>query len=106
MPGGSSRRYSAELRERAVKMVDELSSDQNMSEWKAIGQATRALGVGTAETVRRWVRHAQIVAGAPASEESAELMHLRRENAELRRANALLRAELASVAARADGPPR
>ena len=88
MSGGSSRRYPPELRERAVRMVAEIS-DQHDSEWSAISEVARLLGVGCAETVRKWVRQVQVDAGArpgTTTEESAELKRLRRENAELRRA--------------------
>ena len=59
MSGGSSRRYPPELRERAVRMVAEIS-DQHDSEWAAISEVARLLGVGCAETVRKWVRQAEI----------------------------------------------
>ena len=45
MSGGSSRRYPPELRERAVRMVAEIS-DQHDSEWAAISEVARLLGVG------------------------------------------------------------
>lgn len=51
MSANSSRRYPPELRERAVRMVAEIS-DQHESEWAAMGEVARLLGVGTAETVR------------------------------------------------------
>jgi transposase len=91
MSGGSSRRYPPELRERAVRMVAEIS-DQHDSEWAAISEVARLLGVGCAETVRKWVRQAQVDAGSrpgATSEESAELKKLRREVNELRRANVI-----------------
>lgn len=106
MSGGSSRRYPPELRERAVRMVAEVS-DQHDSEWAAIGEVARLLGVGTAETVRKWVRQAQIDAGSrpgTTSEDSAELKKLRREVSELRRANAILKTASAFFAAELDRP--
>ena len=87
-------------------MVAEIS-DQHDSEWAAISEVARLLGVGTAETVRKWVRQAQIDAGSRAgttSEESAELKKLRREVSELRRANAILKTASAFFAAELDRP--
>jgi transposase len=107
MSGGSSRRYPPELRERAVRMVAEIS-DQHESEWAAISEVARLLGVGCAETVRKWVRQVQVDAGARpgiATEESAELKRLRRENAELRRTtNGILKTASAFFAAELDRP--
>ncbi|CFA38803.1 transposase [Mycobacterium tuberculosis] len=64
MSGGSSRRYPPELRERAVRMVAEIRG-QHDSEWAAISEVARLLGVGCAETVRKWVRQAQVGAPGP-----------------------------------------
>ncbi len=47
------------------------------------------LGVGTPETVRKWVRQGEVDAGVrvgTTSEDSAEVKRLKRENAELKRA--------------------
>jgi transposase len=60
------------------------------------------LGVGTAKTLRSWVRQAEVDAGARvgvSSEEHAEIKRLRRELAELRRANEILKAALGFLAA-------
>jgi transposase len=106
MPANSSRRYPPELRERAVRMVAEVS-DQHESEWAAMGEVARLLGVGTAETVRKWVRQAEVDAGSRpgiSTEESVELKRLKRENAELRRANAILKTASAFFAAELDRP--
>lgn len=104
----SSKKYPPELRERAVRMVAEVR-DQHESEWAAIGAVADLLGVGTAETVRKWVRQDQVDAGArpgTTSDESAEMKRLRRENAELKRANAILKAASAFFAAEIDRPQR
>ena len=55
MSGGSSRRYPPELRERAVRMVAEIS-DQHESEWAAMGEVARLLGVDDGRNVGRWRR--------------------------------------------------
>lgn len=62
MPGSTSKRYPAELRERAVPMVGEIAADHG-SEWAAMSEVARLLGVGTAETVRTWVRQGEVDAG-------------------------------------------
>jgi transposase len=77
------------------------------SDWAAITAVAARLGVGTAETLRKWVRQAQVDAGSRAgvtTEESAELRRLRRENAELKRANEILKAASAFFAAELDRP--
>jgi transposase len=87
-------------------MVAEISN-QHDSEWSAISEVARLLGVGCAETVRKWVRQDQIDGGVrpgTTTEESDELKRLRRENAELRRANAILKTASAFFAAELDRP--
>jgi transposase len=75
MSGGASRRYPPELRERAVRIAAEIS-DQHDSEWAVICGVARLLGVGTAQTVGKWLRQAQVDSLArpgTTTEESAEL---------------------------------
>jgi transposase len=77
------------------------------SDWPAICAVAEKLGIGTAETLRKWVRQAEVDAGTRpgvSSEESAEIKRLRRENAELRRANEILKAASAFFAAELDRP--
>jgi transposase len=83
-----STNYPPELRERAVRMVAEVRPEYP-SDWPAICAVAQKLGIGSAETLRKWVRQAEVDAGARpgvTSEESAEMRRLKRENAELRRA--------------------
>ena len=54
--------YPPELSERAVRMVAEVTPNYH-SQWAAIGAVAQKLGVGTAETVRKWVRQAEIDTG-------------------------------------------
>ena len=100
--------YPPELRERAVRMVAQVRPDYP-SDWPAICAVAGKLGIGTAETLRKWVRQAEVDAGTRpgvTSEESAEIKRLKRENAELRRANEILRAASAFFAAELDRPSR
>ncbi|MER6812036.1 transposase [Spirillospora sp. NPDC000708] len=67
------------------------------------------LGVKHAETVRSWVRQAEVDAGArpgTTTEEAAELKRLKRENAELRRANEILKAAAGFFAVELGRPHR
>ena len=108
MPGDTRKRYPAELKERTVRMVAE-SRREDETEWAAMTRVAQLLGVGTAETVRRWVRQAQVDDGSRpgvTTEESAEVRRLKRENAELKRANAILKAASAFFAAEFDRPSR
>ncbi|MCW2573181.1 MAG: transposase [Frankiales bacterium] len=108
MSASTSKRYPVELRERAVRMVAEVRGDHE-SEWAAMTRVAELLGVGTPETIRKWVRQAEVDAGARpgvTTEDSAEVKRLKRENAELKRANAILKAASAFFAAELDRPLR
>jgi transposase len=75
-------------------MVTETSLDYP-SQWATIEAVAQALGIGSAETLRRWMRSAESDAGLTPvhpRDDQAEIRRLRRENAELRRANEVLRA--------------
>ena len=104
--GRRATNYPPELRERAVRMVAEVRPDYP-SVWPAICAVAVKLGIGSAETLRKWVRQAEVDAGSRpgiSSEESAEIRRLKRENAELRRANEILKAASAFFAAELDRP--
>ena len=88
----TSRRYSPEVRERAVRMVLEQQKEHS-SQWAAIQSIASRLGC-TSETLRRWVRQVEQDQGTRAGMTSADrerLKMLERENRELKRANEILR---------------
>ena len=58
MSAGTSRRYPPELKERAVRMFTEIGNDDE-SEWAAMNAVADLLGVGSRETVRKWIRRAE-----------------------------------------------
>ncbi len=100
--------YPLEVRERAVRMVAEVQGDYP-SQWAAITAVASKLGIGSSETLRKWVRRAEVDAGdrpGVTSEERAEIKQLKRENAELRRANEILKAASTFFAAELDRPHR
>jgi transposase len=105
---GRGTSYPPELRERAVRMVAEVRPEYP-SDWPAIIAVVGKLGIGSAETLRKWVRQAEVDGGTRpgvTSEESAEVRKLRAEVRELRRANEILKAVSAFFAAELDRPQR
>jgi transposase len=87
-------------------MYHECRPDQ-ATDWASMGHVANLPGIATAETLRKWVRQDQIDQGSRpgvSSEESAEIKRLKRENAELRRANAILKAASVFFAAELDRP--
>lgn len=93
--------YPAEFRQRAVRMVLE-AVPNHRTETAAMTAVASQLGISSVETLRKWVRRAQIDTGQRpglTSEEHAEIKRLKRENAELRRANEILKSASAFFAA-------
>ena len=102
----TSKRYPAELKDRAVRMVAEIRSEHG-SEWAAVESVAEKLGIGTAQTVQHWVRRAEVDAGkrpGVSSEAAEELRKLRAENRELKRANEILKSASTFFAAELDRP--
>ena len=111
-------KYPRELRERAVRMVAEVRPDYPR-EHAAMTAVAGMLGIGSPETIRTWIRRYQVDAGGRpgvTTDAAVEIKKLKRENAELRRANEILKAASAFFAAghtcdsqihrRAQGPRR
>ncbi len=89
-------RYPQEMRERAVRLVFE-HQDEYGSQWAAITSVATKLGM-TPETLRKWVRRAEIDEGRRpglTTTERERLKELEKENKELRRANEILKAAAA-----------
>ena len=98
-PKGNSpaqRRYPPEIKERAVRMVQELRRE-DPGDQGVISRVARQLDVGV-ESLRTWVKQAEVDGGVRpglTTAEQAELAELRREIRELRQANEILRAAAA-----------
>ena len=100
----SQRRYPAELRERATRMVLEVHATGQR--YGAVSCIPRQLGIEP-ETLRHWVARAEVDEaqrlGAP-TKERARIAELEREVKELRRSNEILKAASIFFAAELDRP--
>ncbi len=94
------RKYPEELRGRAIRLTLDARRDPS-SRSGAVSRISEQLGIN-AETLRGWVKQAEVDAGSrPGSTtaESSRVAELERENRELRRSNAILRTASAFFAA-------
>ena len=88
----SKRGFSAEFRQRAVRMVKE-HREEHRSEWAAIQSIATKIGC-MPETLRLWLRQSERDRGdrvGPTTDEREKIRALERENRELRQANEILR---------------
>ncbi|WTA16324.1 IS3 family transposase [Nocardioides sp. NBC_00850] len=86
------KKYSSEMRERALRMLAE-ARPEHPNQMAAIRHVAGMLGMN-GETLRGWLRQAEVDGGlAPGvtTDAAAEIKRLKRENAELRRANEILK---------------
>jgi transposase len=86
------RKYPDELRERAVRLVLDIEEETG-SITAACRRIGGELGINI-DTLRGWVKQAQIDSGkrpGASTADAARIRQLERENAELRRVNAILR---------------
>lgn len=92
------RKFDAETRERAVRMYHEHLADAQCSKVAARTHVGSLLGMNPA-TLRNWIETGSSPLSAESTTESAEVKRLKRENAELRRANEILKTASAFFAA-------
>jgi len=103
----TTRRYSDEEKARAVRLVRQLRVELG-TEHGTVKRVADQLGYGT-ESVRSWVRQADIDDGAKpgvTTTEAERIKALEQENRELRRANAILKSASAFFAAELDRPSK
>ena len=92
-------KFSPEVRERAVRLVQE-SRSEYPSLWAAVESIAPKIGC-VPQTLLDWVKRAQIDAGERdglTTDERNRLKQLERENKELRRANEILKTAIAFFA--------
>ena len=102
-----NRKYSPEMRERALRMLAE-TRPSHPTMMSAVRHVAGLLGMSP-ETLRLWQRRAEVDAGVKpglTTDAAVEIKRLQKENAELRKANEILgRALLPGPQARSPGLP-
>ena len=96
-------RYDQDTKAKAIRLVREHAEDYP-SKYAAITAVARRLGM-TPETLRKWIRQAEVDEGKAAgvtSAESAEIRELRRKNRELEQTIEILKAAASFFARECD----
>jgi transposase len=99
---GAGRRYDRETQDRAVRLYEERRREHPEESALASRRRIGELVDVKPETLRGWVERSEIEAGTRSGttlEENAEIARLKKENAELRRANEILKTASAFFAA-------
>lgn len=88
----AQKKYDAETQERAVRMFTDRMAEGGVSQLAARREVGELLGIKQ-ETLRNWIRRDLGEGSTAVANEKAddELVRLRRENAQLRRANEILK---------------
>jgi len=103
----TTRRYSEAEKERAVRAVRQLRKELG-TDHGTVKRVAVQLSIGV-ESVRAWVKQADIDAGVMpgvTSADAARIKELEQENRELHRANSILKSASAFFAAELDRPQK
>lgn len=96
-------KYDPQVKAKAVRLVRD-HSDEYETEWAAMKAVSARLGM-SAETLRKWVRQAEVdgcQAAGMTTRESQELRELRKKNRELEETVEILRAATTFFARESD----
>jgi transposase len=103
----AAKKHPNELKARSIRLVfDLLQEEVELSVTAACRRIGDQLGINH-DTLRGWVKQAQVdqrLRPGVTSQEQGRIRQLEKENAELRRANAILRTASAFFAAELDRP--
>lgn len=103
----ANKKYPDEIRERAIRMVQE-ARETDPRDRGVINRIAERLGVGK-ESLRAWVNQAGTDAGkrpGTTTADAAKIKELEKENKELRRTNEILKATTSFFAQEADSHRR
>lgn len=103
-------RYPRQLRERVVQtVVESMAEGRYAGDFEAIRSIDGKFAIGSPESLREWLWQSEIDGGAKPGEttqEIAEIRELKKEVAELLRANEILKAASAFFAAELGRAPK
>jgi transposase len=83
-------RYDQDVRAKAIRLVRDHAGDYD-TEWAVIREISSRPGMSS-ETLRKWLRQAEVDAGQAPTETAREIRELKRKNAELERTIEILKA--------------
>lgn len=98
------RKYPQEIKERAIRMVQETIDGQGGQSYGVVSRVAKQLGVGS-DSLGNWINQAEVDGGhkpGVTTQDQQRIKELEREVKELRRANEILKAASAFFARELD----